>query len=123
MMIKYDRKEYEFTCLEAAYQALKTPEHMDEFLNLNGYDAKKLSHKYKPYENWNKDKELIMQLLIMKKFTYNKDLIIPLVRTYPRPLIEGNNWNDTYWGVYRGKGKNRLGILLMEAREYFIERG
>ena len=32
-------------------------------------------------------------------------------------LIEGNTWNDTYWGVCNGVGKNTLGQLLMKIRE------
>jgi predicted NAD-dependent protein-ADP-ribosyltransferase YbiA (DUF1768 family) len=32
------------------------------------------------------------------------------------PLIEGNTWNDRYWGVCRGTGKNRLGQILMRIR-------
>lgn len=34
-------------------------------------------------------------------------------------LVEGNTWNDTWWGVNAttGKGKNMLGRLLMQVRE------
>ena len=37
-------------------------------------------------------------------------------------LIEGNTWHDNYWGVCscskcNGRGKNRLGKLLMKVRE------
>lgn len=32
-------------------------------------------------------------------------------------LVERNNWNDVYWGVCRGIGANRLGILLMQIRD------
>lgn len=31
-------------------------------------------------------------------------------------LIEGNAWNDTFWGVCNGVGENWLGQLLMERR-------
>lgn len=41
-------------------------------------------------------------------------------------LIEKTWWHDTYWGIYdcercryRGRGKNKLGELLMELRAYF----
>ena len=30
--------------------------------------------------------------------------------------VEGNNWNDTFWGVCRGKGRNELGKVLMKVR-------
>ncbi len=31
-------------------------------------------------------------------------------------LIEGNTWNDTFWGVCRGKGQNNLGKILEAIR-------
>lgn len=31
-------------------------------------------------------------------------------------LVEGNNWNDTFWGVCRGRGENNLGRILMKVR-------
>ncbi len=32
-------------------------------------------------------------------------------------IVERNTWNDTFWGVCKGKGENHLGILLMEIRD------
>ena len=32
-------------------------------------------------------------------------------------LIEGNVWNDTFWGVCNGKGHNHLGKILMKVRD------
>ena len=40
-----------------------------------------------------------------------------LMETDDHELIEGNWWNDTFWGVYKGKGENNLGKLLMEIRQ------
>lgn len=31
-------------------------------------------------------------------------------------LIEGNNWNERFWGVCRGEGRNELGRILMNVR-------
>jgi predicted NAD-dependent protein-ADP-ribosyltransferase YbiA (DUF1768 family) len=36
--------------------------------------------------------------------------------TAPHELVEGNWWNDTYWGICDGTGRNRLGQLLMDLR-------
>jgi hypothetical protein len=36
-------------------------------------------------------------------------------------LVEGNTWNDRYWGVCRGVGQNKLGHLLMKLREEYKE--
>lgn len=46
-----------------------------------------------------------------------------LLDTDPLTLIEENNWNDTYWGVCRGVGLNRLGELLMEVRATILLQG
>jgi predicted NAD-dependent protein-ADP-ribosyltransferase YbiA (DUF1768 family) len=32
-------------------------------------------------------------------------------------IEETNTWNDTYWGVCGGKGRNKLGKILMVIRE------
>ena len=45
------------------------------------------------------------------------ELRTKLADTEDEELIEGNTWNDTYWGVCRGVGENHLGKLLMEVRE------
>lgn len=51
------------------------------------------------------------------KFTQHKDLAEKLLETGDEELVEGNKWNDTYWGVCNGKGKNQLGKILMRIRE------
>ena len=42
-----------------------------------------------------------------------------LLATGEMHLEEGNNWNDTFWGVdlKTGKGENHLGKLLMKIRK------
>ena len=45
----------------------------------------------------------------------------PLLRGWLREtgaeeLVEGNYWGDTFWGVCRGEGENKLGKLLMQVR-------
>ena len=65
---------------------------------------------------WETTKERVMLQLLREKF---KDPVLraKLLATGNAQLEEGNNWGDTYWGVCLGKGKNRLGILLMQVRE------
>lgn len=45
-----------------------------------------------------------------------------LICTYPQSLVEGNTWNDTYWGVCNGIGDNNLGKLLMQVRDQLQEQ-
>ena len=49
----------------------------------------------------------------------NEELRRLLLSTGDRVLIEGNTWNDTFWGVSlkSGNGQNHLGKILMRVRE------
>ena len=51
------------------------------------------------------------------KFSTNESLKKRLLETGDEELIEGNTWNDTYWGVCKGVGLNKLGEILMRVRE------
>ena len=46
------------------------------------------------------------------------ELRAKLDATGDQELQEGNNWNDTFWGISNktGKGKNTLGKILMKIR-------
>lgn len=66
--------------------------------------------------DWDDVKETIMQKALRQKFV-NAPLRELLVGTGKRLLVENSPY-DRYWGCGRnGKGKNRLGVLLMELRE------
>lgn len=67
--------------------------------------------------DWENVKEDAMYEAIKAKFTQNPALKELLLATASQELVENSPY-DSYWGVGRsGKGKNRLGILLMELRE------
>jgi predicted NAD-dependent protein-ADP-ribosyltransferase YbiA (DUF1768 family) len=59
---------------------------------------------------------MIMIDILLQKFN-TKDMLNKLEETGEKELIEGNTWNDTLWGVCDGKGRNILGIILMEIRK------
>lgn len=68
--------------------------------------------------DWDTYKEEVMKKVLKAKFTdpKNKALLDKLLATGNRPLVEANT-ADSYWGYGRTKkGKNRMGILLMELR-------
>lgn len=56
-----------------------------------------------------------MRDLLIQKFE-DEQLKIDLLDTGDVELIEGNTWDDTFWGVCNGVGTNWLGRLLMEIR-------
>ena len=60
-----------------------------------------------------------MKTFVNAKFIQNPDLMRQLLETGEQELVEGNNWNDTFWGVCQGKGENRLGHILMALRDEY----
>lgn len=102
---------------EAAFQSQKCPERMHEFVSLNPSEAKRLGRRVPLRKDWEAVKDQIMYEIVFNKFTSNKYLARCLIATGNAELIEGNNWNDTYWGVCNGVGKNKLGQILMQVRE------
>ena len=109
-----------YPSVEHAYQAAKTLdlEERAVFL-LNGTTAamaKKLGKAVTVRTDWDAVKISIMRNLIQQKFTQHVDLAIQLLDTQNEEIVEGNWWNDRFWGVCRGQGENHLGKLIMEIR-------
>lgn len=61
-------------------------------------------------------KEIVMLTALRAKFTLNEHLKKKLIGTGTAELVEASP-RDSYWGRYKGYGKNRLGILLMQVRK------
>jgi ribA/ribD-fused uncharacterized protein len=103
---------------EHAYQAAKTLDVNERniIVGLKTGAAKKYGKNLILRDNWNKIKPRIMYDILKIKFS-NKYFIQYLLDTRNLYLEEGNWWNDTYWGVCKGVGKNVLGKLLMKIRE------
>jgi ribA/ribD-fused uncharacterized protein len=103
---------------EAAYQSGKYPApERDVFTGLDPDAAKKLT-RTKPFDPaaWETRKERVMREIVWAKFSQNPELAAKLLATGDRILEETNWWGDTFWGVFKGEGKNVLGHLLMETR-------
>ncbi len=70
-------------------------------------------------EDWENDFQLeVMEVVLMLKFSQNKIIQDKLVN-YEGYIEERNDWNDTFWGTYLGRGQNNLGKMLMKMRELF----
>ena len=78
--------------------------------------AKRLGRKCLLRKDWEEAKDHAMLSVLRAKFA-NPELKEKLIATGDVELVEGNHWNDTYWGVCNGIGKNMLGKLLMQVRE------
>lgn len=57
-------------------------------------------------------KDRIMYNVVYTKFSQNEDLKTKLLQTEDEYLVEGNTWNDNYWGRCNPYGLNRLGLIL-----------
>ena len=103
---------------EHAYQAAKTLDKdqraMIRIAKTPGI-AKRLGQKVTKREDWEEVKEQVMLDLLLQKFA-KSPFTEQLLATGLAYLEETNTWNDTYWGVCKGQGKNRLGYLLMNVR-------
>lgn len=70
---------------------------------------------------WDSMKIQYMREIVHAKFSAPKlNLVGPLLNTGAMMLVEGNTWNDTFWGRCNGKGYNHLGAILMEERGYWL---
>ena len=119
--VVYDGNIY--PTVEHAYQAAKSLDNsiQKSFTTLTTPGkAKKLGRQIQIRPDWEQVKDNIMKDLLRQKFSH-EPFKSQLLATGNTKLVEGNTWNDTYWGICNGKGLNMLGTLLMEVRSELIE--
>jgi len=75
-------------------------------------------------EDWDDSTKIsVMRAAVLAKFILNPELAERLLNTGDTEIIEGNNWNDRFWGVSppppnpNAQGRNWLGKILMETRD------
>ena len=121
-----DTNGIKYNSVETAYQASKCKFDTDkrQFININPYEAKKLGKYITLIDNWDKMKIAVMYKLVLIKFTENSDLMNKLINTGTEDLIEGNTWNDKFWGVdlRTFTGDNWLGKIIMQVRQSLITK-
>ncbi|MES2328835.1 MAG: NADAR family protein [Bacteroidota bacterium] len=119
-----------FPCptLEHAYAASKTDDPAIKMMIRScptPGDAKEwlAVHNMKPSAGWMIPKKLqVMEELLFLKFGGREPFLTrALMATGDAELVEGNTWDDTFWGVWNGVGENNLGRLLMKVRKTLFE--
>ncbi len=108
-----------FKSSEAAFQAAKCADIADriKFVDMTPGQAKRAGRKVKLRSDWESVKISIMHEILHAKFVTNASLANRLLKTGTATLVEGNSWNDTFWGVCNGNGLNNLGKILMIVRD------
>ncbi len=91
------------------------------FAELPAVKAKRKGRQVELRPGWDAVRLSAMEEVVRAKFTQNPDLAARLAATGTMPLVEGNFFGDTFWGVdaKTGKGENNLGKILMKIREEF----
>lgn len=117
---KVNLRDLEFPTLEHAFQAAKTS-NIEERIVIQKLEkpgqAKRAGKKVTIRPEWPELKLKVMENLLRQKFSdRNPELKQLLINTGNIELIEGNNWNDVFWGICNGVGENNLGKLLMKIR-------
>jgi hypothetical protein len=120
--IEYEGKIY--PSIEHLYQAAKyLPDHPEEAEKVRRArtpsGAKALGNV--PFglpKDWDTRRVEIMRHAVRLKFAFGTELAKMLLDTGDDRLVEFAPWGDTFWGVdAEMKGKNTLGVLLMEQRD------
>lgn len=112
---------------EAAFQAAKLPSNNTRdkktklfrraFADMEPNEAKRFGRKVALRPDWDFIRVDVMREILNDKFS-SATMAKKLLATGNERLVEGNTWNDKFWGVdsVTGEGENNLGKLLMEIR-------
>jgi predicted NAD-dependent protein-ADP-ribosyltransferase YbiA (DUF1768 family) len=122
--VKSMQMELPFPTSENAYQFAKidpskvTPSDIFGFQMCTAGQSKRKGQKLEIRKDWADVKLGVMEIILRSKFE-DELLQWKLVETGTQEIIEGNTWNDTFWGVCNGVGSNHLGKILMKLRKEF----
>jgi ribA/ribD-fused uncharacterized protein len=122
----YNGETITFRTSENYYQAMKfrkDPEKFTQILNAKTpREAADLGRTFTDMDpDWDKNKVEIMESIVFEKFKQNLDIREKLLATGDEHLIEASP-RDSFWGFGPDKkGKNMLGIVLMNVRKKLRE--
>lgn len=109
-----------YKTVEHAYQASKTLDRKERIrikkMSHPGM-AKRVGNRIALRDDWEDVKLDVMYIIVKRKFVKHTDLRLLLIKTGQALLVEGNYWDDVFWGVCRGVGENHLGKILMRVRK------
>lgn len=121
--VNIETEEGTFPSVENYFQAMKTfdEDKRQRFTAMSPKEARDVGKSLSIRNDWEEVKNDIMMHALRKKFETPR-FNMQLKQTGNDELIEWNLWHDNEWGVCycnkcRGKGKNKLGKMLMELRE------
>ena len=124
-----------FTNAEAMFQSYKTrdPKIRKEFSTYGPKKAIYIGNGVERRPDWDEDFAYnVMFYVVYQKFAQNPILRSKLIATSGMQLINGNTWDDDYWGVcptkvpVEGKeveilsGQNQLGLILERVRSILL---
>ena len=111
---------------EAAFQSSKCANESERkvFASCSADKAALKGKELVPYSSWEDDCLDIMESIQRVRFEQNPALMKKLIDTGNRLLINGNNKQETYWGVdlYSWQGENHLGKIMMNIRDKEIQK-
>ncbi len=107
---KLATKEYLDSLNLSRFRSSKRP-----YLNCRPWEIKSWGQEIELRSDWEQVKIPLMARLVKAKFL-DLEMRQLLLDTDDAELIEGNTWNDTFWGVCNGKGHNHLGKILVAER-------
>lgn len=113
-----------FSTSEHAFQYAKCKDEKSQHLIRSAETAaesKAIGAKAILIDYWDDVRVGVMYDILKSKFKNNPSLAKRLLETNDEYLEETNYWNDKFWGVCRGEGKNWLGKLLMGIRNELQE--
>lgn len=116
----------QYRSAEAAFQASKCKNEKERKV-FAGCSTDKAVLKGKdlfPYPGWEDAQISIMESILQAKFEQNPALMRKLLETGSRILVNGNNKQETFWGIdlYSWIGENHLGRIIMNIRDKEIKR-
>lgn len=122
--IKYDNIIY--PSVENFYVAMKTEDASirEQISLMTASEAKKIGRKLMIRKDWEDIKLSVMYYGLNAKFQ-QEPFKSKLIATGDQNIVEGNYWNDTFWGVDLKQdpniGENHLGRLIMKVRDLIKE--